>query len=88
MEKYDNNDIQRTDDEIYRELLVEATDNEPLLAESPEHYRSKVIGDMTALVRVAKQDTTIRQFFLQSGRDPDAMLDEFLRRAVAKVGKN
>lgn len=87
MEKYDDNTIRRTDDEIYRELLVVATDNEALLAESPERYRSKVVRDMTALVKMAKQDDCIRQFFLQTGRDPEAMLDEFLRRAVAKLGK-
>lgn len=87
MEKYDDNDIQRTDDEIYRELLAVATDHEALLAESPERYHQTVVSDMTALVRVAKQDPDIRQFFLQTDRDPDAMLDELLRKAVAKLGK-
>lgn len=87
MEKYVDNTIQRTDDEIYRELLAVATDNEALLAESPERYRLKVIRDMTALVRQARQDSCIREYFLQTGRDPEAMLDEFLRRAVAKLGK-
>lgn len=86
MEKYVDNTIQRTDDEIYRELLAVATDNEALLAESPERYRLKVIRDMTALVRQARQDSCIREYFLQTGRDPEAMLDEFLRRAVAKLG--
>ena len=87
MDKYDDNTIQRTDDEIYRELLAVVTDNEALLAVSPERFRSKVIRDITALVRMAKQDDGIRQFFLQTGRDPEEMLDGFLRRAVAKLGK-
>jgi len=86
MEKNDN-DMQRTDDEIFRELLAVATDNEALLAEAPEHYRAKVIRDMTSLAKAAKQDPTIRQYFLQTKRDPDAVLDEFLRKAIAKVGK-
>lgn len=87
MEKYESNDIQRTDDEIYREILAVATDNEALLAESLDRYRTKVIHDMIALVRVAKQDSCIRQFFLRTGRDPDEVLDVFLRRAVAKLEK-
>lgn len=86
MEKNDN-DMQRTDDEIFRELLAVATDNEVLLVESPERYRQKVIRDMTALAGQAKLDSCIRQYFLQTKRDPDAVLDEFLRRAIAKVGK-
>lgn len=87
MEKYDSYDIQRTDDEIYREFLAVAIDNEALLSESPGRYHTKVIRDMAALVRVAKQDSCIRQFFLLTGRDPDTMLDKFFRRAVTKLGK-
>lgn len=86
MEKNDNH-MQRTDDEIFRELLAVAADNEALLAESPERYRQKVTQDMVSLVSVAKHDTDIRHYFLQTKRDPDAMLEEFLRRAIAKVGK-
>ena len=86
MEKNDNH-MQRTDDEIFRELLAVASDNEALLAESPERYRQKVTQDMVSLVSFAKHDTDIRHYFLQTKRDPDAMLDELLRRAIAKVGK-
>lgn len=85
MEKYIDNDIQQTEDEIYRELLAVATDNENLLAESPERYRSQVIRDMTALVRIAKQDIDIRQFFLQAGLSPDEKLDTILHRAIATL---
>jgi len=86
MEKNDN-DIHRTDDEIYHELLAVATDNEALLVASPEYYRRKVIRDMTSLIITAKQDPTIRQHFLQTGRNPDMILNQFLRKAVAKLGK-
>lgn len=85
MRKYDDNDMQRTDDEIFRELLAVATDHEALLAESPERYRAEVVRDMTALVRGARQDDTIRLYFLETGRDPDEMLDTFLRRAIATL---
>jgi len=83
MEKYD--DIHLTEDEIYRELLAVATDNEDLLATSPEHYRSKVMADMTSLVRRAGQDADIRQFFLQARQDPEQALETILQRAVQTV---
>lgn len=86
MEKNDN-DIHRIDDEIYHELLAVATDNEALLVASPEYYRRKVIRNMTSLVMAAKQDPTIRQHFFLTGRNPDMMLDQFLRKAAAKLGK-
>ena len=85
MQKHDDHDMQRTDDEIFRELLAVATDHEFLRAESPERFRSEVISDMTSLVRMAKQDSDIRQYFLETGRDPDQMLDLFLHRATAKL---
>ena len=85
MEKYIDDDIQRTEDDIFRELLAVATDNEDLLPDSPERYRAKVIRDMTSLVKIAKQDTDIRQFFLQTGRDPEEALDILLHRAVATL---
>lgn len=86
MEKNDN-DIHRIDDEIYHELLAVATDNEALLVASPKYYRRKVIRNMTSLIMAAKQDPTIRQYFFLTGRNPDMMLDQFLRKAVAKLGK-
>lgn len=85
MGKYDENDIQRTEADIFREILAVASDNADLQAVSPEQYRAKVISDMTALVSGAKEDDAIRLFFWETGRNPDEMLDAFLERAIATL---
>lgn len=77
--------IQETEEDLYRELLAVADDDDHLKATDLELYYSTVIADMTSIANMAKKSDTIRQFFVEIDKDPDMALDEMLKRAVAEI---
>lgn len=83
--KQKTDSIQQTEDEIYQEILEVAADNGYLKSEDPQAYREKVIQDMTSLVRIAKKDPAINEFFHQAGKDPSEALDALLQKAINSV---
>ena len=79
MEK--SNDYQQTVQELYEELLAVA-DSHDYHRTSDEACRSEVISDMQSLVRIAKQDPVICDFFIEAGKSPNKELDVLLKRAI------
>jgi hypothetical protein len=84
MELFSKN-IQKTQDDLYRELLAVADDNLHLKAATPELYYSTVIADMTSVANMAKKSEVIRGFFLDIDKNPDQALDEMLKRAIKEI---
>lgn len=82
MEK--NYDYQQIVQELYEELLAVADDH-GYSKTSDEACCLEVINDMQSLVRIAKQDPVICDFFLQAGKKPDSVLDALLKRAIKSL---
>ena len=81
--KSDN--IQQTEAEILREILEVATDNSYLKIEAPETYQEKVIQDMVSLVKMAKKDPAILDFYHRAGIEPTEALNALLQKAVNTI---
>ena len=83
--KKNSKSIQQTEEDLYRELLAVADDDDYLKATDPELYYSTVIADMTSVANMAKKSDTIRQFFIEIDKEPNLALDEMLKRAINEI---